>query len=255
MSKVYKHFHNLWVVRRSEILAYYNGDIEHANNSIRWMVKSGKAQTIKRGLYYLKQPNDWYKKEVLVSPWLIASRTYENSVIAYHSALRLYGDAYSETSQIQVAVNLKKVPASFKYQDATYLFYRDDISFGLDELSVKEVPVKTFTKERILLEGLKKVERFFGIEEFLKSIEGFKWIDLDRIDEMLPHYSSSINMRLGWLLEKFKEKWFIDDRFLNKLNKKRPEHLVFLVPNIRRGNILNRKWNLLIPKTLAYLDE
>jgi len=190
MSEIYKRFQHLHVVHRAEILRYFSGDVEKTNNAIRWLVKSGKAQAIKTGVYYFKRPQEWFENEVTVSPWLIAGRAIPEGVVVYHSALRLRGDAYSETSQFQVAGGLEfpRAPKSFAYQGANYRFYRADLSFGVEEVAVLDVTVRAFSKERILLEGLMAPDKFLGISEFLKSIEGFKGIDLDGLLAMLLHY-------------------------------------------------------------------
>lgn len=258
MSTTYEKFQHLRIVSRAEIMNHFSGDVEKANNAIRWLIKSGKAQPIKTGLYYLKRPDEWFEKEVTVSPWLVASKAMPNGVVAYHSALRLRGEAYSETSQFQVAVGLEfpRAPKSFAYQGASYHFSRADISFGIEEVPVLDFIVRAFSKERLLLEGLMAPDKFFGMAEFLKSIEGFKWIDLDSLLAMLPHYPlATISMRLGWLLEKFRDKWYVGDVILEKLRQNKPQDLAFLEARKRKGNVLERKWNLMVPATLAFLDE
>jgi len=258
MSKIYKKFQHLHIVHRAEILNYFARDVEKTNNAIRWLLKSGKAQTIKTGLYYFKRPQEWFENEVTVSPWLIAGRAILEGAIAYHSALRLRGEAYSETSQFQVAVGFEfsRAPKSFAYQGASYRFYRADLSFGVEEVAVLDGTVRAFSKERILLEGLMAPDKFLGMAEFLKSIEGFKWIDLDGLLAMLPHYPlSTISMRLGWLLEKFRAQWFVSDDILKKLGKNKPSDLTFLLARKRKGNRQVKNWNLLVPQNLAFVDE
>jgi len=258
MATLYEQFHHLRVVRRSEILTWLNGQVEKTNNAIKWLLKSGKAQRIKTGLYYFRRPDEWYQKDVLVSPWIIASCAAAGSVVAYHSALHIRGDAYSATKWIQIAINRgrKKPPPRFEYQNAEYRYYKDNTSFGVEEIIIQDLRVKTFTRERILLDGLAKPDRFFGLTEFLQSIDGYKWINPDKLFEYLPNYPAlAVRMRLGWLLERFQKKWYIKDETLEQLQKDRPDDMVFLVGNKRRGNKRIRKWNLLVPKTLDYLDE
>ncbi len=258
MSTIYEKFQPQRIVCRAEILNHFAGDVEKTNNAIRWLITSGKAQPIKAGLYYLKRPNEWFEKEATVSPWLVASKAVPNGVIAYHSALRLRGEAYSETSQFQVAVGLEfpRAPKSFAYQGARYHFFRADLSFGIEEIPVLDFIVRAFSKERLLLEGLMVPDRFFGIAEFLKSIEDFKWVDLEGLLSMLPHYPlATASMRLGWLLEKFRDKWYVGDEILEKLRQNKPQDLAFLEARKRKGNVLERKWNLMVPAALAFLDE
>ena len=59
MSEVYQKFLPQRVIRRTQVLDYLEGDVEKTNSALRWLVKSGKAQRIKAGLFYLKQPHEW----------------------------------------------------------------------------------------------------------------------------------------------------------------------------------------------------
>ncbi len=258
MSKVYKEFQHLRVVRRSEIAAKFNGNTEKTNNALRWLLKSGKAQRIKTGLYYFKKPDEWYQKEVAVSPWLIANRAVNGSIIAYHSALSIQGWAYSVSRWVQVAIDRKgkKLPVKFEYQNAEYHYYQDNVSYGVEEVPIGDVMVKTITKERILLDAMARPDRFFGIVEFLQSVESLQWINPDKLFEYLPHYpTTAVKMRLGWLLERFQKEWYINDEILEKLQEYRPHDPAFLVANKRKDNKRVKKWNLMVPKTLDYIDE
>lgn len=258
MSRIYEKFQHLRVVRRSEITAWFNHDAEQTNNALKWLLKSEKAQRIKTGLYYFKKPDEWYQKEVAVSPWLIAGRAVEDSVVSYHSALSIHGWAYSVSSWVQVVVDRsrKRLPKQFEYQNAEYHYYKDDTSYGVEEVSIQDVPINIFVKERLLLDAMARPDRFFGIAEFLQSVESFRWIDPDKLFEFLPHYPTvAVKMRLGWLLERFQKQWYISDEILDKLQEYRPDDSAFLVANKRQSNKRVKRWNLMVPKTLDYLDE
>ncbi len=258
MSEVYQKFAVQRVVRRTQVLDFLAGDVDKTNATLRWLIKSGKTQRIKTGLFYFKQPNEWYEIEITVSPWLIASNAEKGSVIGYHSALKLLGYAYSEVNELQIVVGLeyKRVPNSFSYQNTKYKYFRSDLSFGITEHITSERKIKILDKERLVLEGLMQPDKFYGMSEFLKSIENIKWLDLDHLLEMRAKYPlTTVSMRLGWLLQKYREEWYVDDSNLNQLKANRPEDRVFLVNRIRKGNILDKTWNLMVPNNILHLDE
>lgn len=94
-------------------------------------------------------------------------------------------------------------------------------------------------------------DRFLGMSEFLKSIEGFSWINLESLFEMVKHYPiKSISMRLGWLLENNKQQWHVAESALKKLEKNRTESRILLVKNKPKGNYLVKRWSLMVPRTL-----
>ncbi|MBC8402599.1 MAG: hypothetical protein H8E14_14015 [Candidatus Marinimicrobia bacterium] len=254
MIDVYEEFRQYKVVRREEIIRFFTGNVEKANNSIRWLVASGKAQRIKPGLLYLRQPNEWGKKEVSISPWLVAARSVDDAVIAFHSALAVRGEAYSDSSMIQMAVGLKntKKPNSFTYQGKAYTYYRENLDFGLMKKVVDDVKIQVFDPERIVLEGLKHSDRYLGMDEFLQGIEGIGWLDLSKLMQYLDSYyeSNSMRMRLGWLLELKQAQWYVKPKQLKRLEKTRPLDPVYLVSSKRSGNYRVARWNLMIPKNL-----
>jgi predicted transcriptional regulator of viral defense system len=258
MSKVYKKFAPQKVVRRKQVLDYFSGNTERTNAALRWLTGSGKAQRIKTGLYYFKQPDEWYKDEVFISQWIVASNAVQNGVIGYHSALHLLGYAYSEVKDVQTVIgrDYSRVPRAFTYQGVNYKYFRDDLSYGITLNVLADTKVKIFDIERVVLEGLMQPNKFYGMAEFLNSVNDIKWLDLDHLFEMVDNYPlPSVSMRLGWLLEKYKRKWYVEDSYLKKLRVNRPEDRVFLVNRQRNGNVLHKTWNLMVSKNLLTLEE
>lgn len=257
MSDVYNEFLSQKVIRRSQVIEFFSGNTEKSNAALKWLLKSGKAQRIKTGLFYFKPVNEWQTAEVIVVPWHIAANAVQGSVIGFHSALNLLGYAYSEIKDIQVVVSneLARVPKSFEYQKVRYQYTRSDVSFGVTQQVVDDVKIKTFDKERVVLEGLMDPDKFYGIAEYLQSIDDVTWLDLDHLFSLKEKYpTTSVNMRLGWLLEKYQQKWHVDDLYLKKLRKQRPEDRVFLVNKHRKGNVLDKTWNLMVPRKLMAME-
>jgi len=256
-EKILKKFQHKQVVHWKEIASFL-GDGIKATTAIQWLLKSGKAIVIKKGVYYLKRPNEWFRDNLEINPLIIAGHIHPNSVIGYHAAMKCYGIAYSESSLFQVALPkfIPRVLKPFKYQNAQYKFYRANLSFGIASSVIDDVRVKHFSRERILLEGLMFPDRFLGISEFIKSIEGFSWIDLDTLMDIINYYPlTSISMRLGWLLENYQQRWNVNESVLKKLEKKRPESRILLIKKRPRGNYLVKRWSLMVPNTVNELSE
>ncbi|MFZ1946208.1 MAG: hypothetical protein WAW06_01520 [bacterium] len=256
-ESIYRRFRPGRFVRRSDIGALLR-DPRRTATAVAWLLESGRALTVQRGLYYLKSPDEWHRDSVEVNPLLVAANAHPKGVIGYHAALKCYGSAYSESSQYQVAVDksVRRVLKGFDFQRAGYKFYRADLSFGLASSVIDDVRVSHFSRERILLEGLMFPDRFLGIGEFLQSIESFTWVDLDALRGMVRYYPLvTICMRLGWLLEQNAERWHVGARILNDLEQHRPESRILLVKSMSRGNRLVRRWSLMVPKTVDALTE
>ena len=99
-------------------------------------------------------------------------------------------------------------------------------------------------------------DKFYGFSEFLKSVEGIMWLDLDHLLSMISKFPlPTISMRLGWLLQKKHKDWYVEESHLDRLKAYRPEDKVFLISSVRNGNILDKTWNLMVPKEILNLDE
>jgi len=62
--KILKKFQNKRVVRWKEIASFL-GDEVKATTATQWMLKSGKALVIKKGVYYLKRPDEWFRNNLV----------------------------------------------------------------------------------------------------------------------------------------------------------------------------------------------
>jgi predicted transcriptional regulator of viral defense system len=257
-GKLYHAFQQERIVQRKDIVYFYDGNAPLANLNIQRLLKSRRAIRIKTGVYYFKKPDEFYDDLTLVKPLLVAGKVHPEGILVYHTALRLTGDAYSESHVFQVGIpgEKRRLPRQFEFQNAEYRFYRIDNSFGLETTVIDDVRIRHFSKERIVVEGLMHPDHFYGMPEFVKSIEGFKWIDIDALLTMLPHYPvQTASMRLGWLLERFQKRWYVPEDILSELEQYRTISRLFLVSRQRKGNKLSPRWNLMVPKTLYNLDE
>ena len=257
IEDILKRFQHQGIVTRKEIMAKL-GDQVKTTTAVKGLLENRKALFIKKGLYYLKSPDEWYRDYVEINPLLLAGRMHPKSVVGYHAALKCYGTAYSESNLFQVALDnsVRRVSKPFEFQNVRYQFYKADLSFGIVSSVLDKFKIKHFSRERLLLEGLMFPERFLGIGEFLQSIDGFTWLDLDDLLSMINHYpKTTIYMRLGGLLECNKKKWSVDEKILKKLEKKRPESRLMLVKNQTRNNYLVKRWSLMVPKTVNELSE
>lgn len=256
-KKIFLEFGYKRIVRWKEIVSLL-GDEVKATTVMQWLLKSRKAIAVRKGLYFLKWPNEWLLEEIEVNPLIVAGNLHPNGIIGYHSAFKCYGVAHSESNVFQVALpkSVKRVMKPFNFQQARYEFFRTDLSFGITSSVIDDVRLKHFSRERILLEGLKVPDRFLGIHEFLMSLEGFLWIDFSDLMSILSNYpATTICMRLGWLLESYRERWNVSDSILKILEKNRTESRIYLLKKQTKGNYLVKRWNLMVPKTLEDLSE
>jgi hypothetical protein len=112
--------------------------------------------------------------------------------------------------------------------------------------------------ERTLVEGLLRLGRVGGMEEFLNSAGALPAPKLDVIEEILEVYRTKhLYAAVGWYLERCQEAWSIPSDFLNRLEKHRPGSPQYMERRSGFGKLFPR-WNLILPRFVARmggLDE
>ena len=104
--------------------------------------------------------------------------------------------------------------------------------------------------ELTLVEGFRYPHRVGGIEELVKSADGFRKLDLGEIRDLLTSVKQrKLNAAVGWFLSRDPDKWGADSRYLQDFRARIPAGPVYL----ERGassSLLVRAWNLLVPREL-----
>ena len=123
IEDILKRFQHQGIVTRKEILAKL-GDQVRTTTAVKGLLENRKALFIKKGLYYLKRPDEWYQDNVEINPLLLAGKIYPASAVGYHAALKCYGTAYSESNLFQVALDnsVRRASKPFEFQNARYQF-------------------------------------------------------------------------------------------------------------------------------------
>lgn len=94
-------------------LGTYN--LQAARKALLYYTKAGRLLNIRRGVYAVVSPNVT-PDQVLIDPYLFASKASNNSVLAYHTALELHGVAYSLFEQFTFLTSQKIKPFEFRSQ-------------------------------------------------------------------------------------------------------------------------------------------
>lgn len=118
------------------------------------------------------------------------------------------------------------------------------------EVSRGGTTLRVTTPERTLVDGFRELTLVGGLDELVESMDGFDSLNPDALQEILGAYH---NRRLwaavGWCLQRRLKYLFLDASILDDFQKHRPRTRVYLVPG-RRGGVLARDWNLIVPSHL-----
>lgn len=218
--------------------------------------KSGKIRRLKRGLYQTHPAG--MKRFPPPSSLLVTGRLSQDSVLSHHSAFEALGASHSEFPR-QATYWTKSPRHKIKILGVTYqpLLHPDQLrrsgkeDWGVEIIAVSGLDLRVTSRERTFVDSLQAPHWVGGWEEFCQCANKFSHLDLDKVLE----YASLLNSpallsRLGFFLETNRERFYVKEGFLKVLQEKKSRVVVPLVVGDQSKGVINREWNLLVPKGL-----
>jgi predicted transcriptional regulator of viral defense system len=219
---------------------------------IRRLVKAGRLQQIRKGLYAVLSPLE-NTKEYTPDKLLIASKIRKNYYLGFHTALEYHGAAYSTFNQAYICVKPKDRFNPFTYKRFKFkpVFVKETTS-QVAEKPYGTSKIRVSTKERTLLDCITRPQYAGGWEECIKSLENLSGVDAEKtVTLALEQKRKAIRRRLGYILELLRNRSpyyeHINDHTLNKLKKEKQASPQYLVRG--KKSKLDKKWNLYIPES------
>jgi len=216
-------------------------------------VKKGKLSHVRKGLYVVN--SDLTFVETGINPFMIAAKSAEDSVLAYHTALEFHGAAYTDFN-IHTFISCHRI-INFSYNAQDYRplhrrqFKRDKFITSRTMLGIE---VFATSLERTIVDVLDKPELSGGWEEIHRSLERIVVFDVSKsIDYALSLNKASIVAKLGYFLESRPDYTEIDPKFIDRLLPHIPKNHYYIDRNNTLGKgTLIKKWNIIVPN---YLHE
>jgi predicted transcriptional regulator of viral defense system len=215
--------------------------------------KQGRILRIRRGLYAVVPPGVEPHKSPL-DPYMIAAKMTNDAVLAYHTALELYGKAYSSYEHFFFLTKRKSLPLTFlSYQFRCVLFpkilrVKQQENFGVKLGERAGLSVRVTSLERTLVDVLDRPDLGGGWEEIWRSLESIEFFDLDQVVEYALLLENSTTVaKVGFFLDQHRETLMVDEAHLKPLRKLRPQKPHYMVRSHRSHGRLVKDWNLVVP--------
>ncbi len=110
------------VFTRDEFTAFLDADrprsVKTADSLLAYHTQRGRILRIRRGLYAVVQPGPASVMSQ-ISPYLVAAKMADDAVLAYHTALEFYGNAYSVSEHLRYLTRRMTRPVMF----SSYCFH------------------------------------------------------------------------------------------------------------------------------------
>jgi predicted transcriptional regulator of viral defense system len=214
------------------------------------LAKKGSLLRVRDGLYAAVPP-EYANSKFEIDRYVLFDRLMgSNGSIAYHSALEVHGVAYSRFTTVYY-ITTKKKPA-FEFQDIRYRPVFAKELFGTTSHVLNDQTIQVTDKERTFLDCIRRPDLCGGLEEYLKSVEGFKLMRPVKLLDHLERFDEqSLNQRAGFILSLLSDRINVSDDLLEVLRNRVGKNIYYLVPG-KRGTTcrLVKEWNLMVPRNL-----
>jgi len=221
---------------------------------------SGRIRLVARGLYAVVPPGT-ASEALRPDPFLVAVAARPDATFSHHAALELLGAAHSVWNECTAYTTSRRRPLELEGTTIRFLELPEAMKrrsrhrLGIRKIERRGRLLETTGPERTLVEGLRRPRFAGGLEELLLSARGFPTLDLDLLDEVLARYdTANLWAATGWFLERTVETFHVGEEVLARHAARVPASPQYLARG-RRGGVLHRRWNLIVPAELERLWE
>lgn len=222
--------------------------------------KRGRLLRVRRGLYWVVPPGA-DPATCAVDAFLLAAKMTPDAVLAYHTALELYGKAYSVFEEFQYLTARTVRPATFRsyrFRPVRFpkaLIAADKWGIGVETMDRAGVSVRVTNLERTLVDVLDRPDLAGGGEEAWRSLEMVEYFDLDRVvDYALLLANATTIAKVGFFLDQHRAALMVNDSHLERLRVHRPRQPHYLDRDRRHSGRFVADWNLVVPPEMLARD-
>ena len=127
------------------------------------------------------------------------------------------------------------------------LVEKNQVDFGTERADRFGQVIKLTGKERTLVDCLERPEYCGGFEEVYRCAEKLPFLNFDVLAEYLRLQDRRILFaKVGFFLEQHREAFFVEEDFLNDLERQVPRQPLYLEGRRKKGR-LDKRWNLIVP--------
>lgn len=239
-----KHF----VFTVEDVNQYYH-NLYSARSAVRRLLISEKALKIRSNLYTCISPETGGP---VANRFQIAGSINQSAYISHHTAMEYYG--ISDQIYYDVYVSSKQRFSDFEFDGYFYHFIHSRLEEGVisPEFSGK---IKITDRERTLLDCIKDMDKYSGIEETIENIRGFRQLDEGKLLHYLEKFSNRfLYQKTGFILSLFQEDLELSDEFFDACHEHIGKSKRYLTNNQPKGEF-DSQWNLIIPENLILLKN
>jgi len=222
---------------------------------IHKLLQKGKLLHPQKGLYVAVPPTKINVNSYQPDKYLIASKIQSLYYLGFHTALELYGCAYSVYNEIYIVV-----PSEQKFRNFTFkqIHYRPVFTAyatkGVKKRLHKNHELIMSTPSRTFLDCINRPEYVGGWEECLKSLEGLSGVNAQEIQQLLTTIRKDMLFRkTGFILTLLSDNPYYTG-LIDTLQPFLQRHIGTSPMYLKKGikSTLNTSWKLYVPIGFEY---
>jgi len=228
-----------------------------SNNLLSKQVAAGRLVRVKRGIY-ATVPYGVDPKKFQPDPYLVATHSRDDAVVALHSAMSFHGKAYSVWWRMQYLTAARVRPFTFRgveyagIQAPRPVRELPEFGGGVQLRPHAGVKVRVTSLERTLVDLLHTPEQGGGWEEIWRSLESVEFFKLDMVIKYAYLLGSSLTIaRVGFFLDQHREELMVGDVHLDALARHVPSQPSYLDRRREQGRLVH-PWNLIVPEKVLH---
>lgn len=214
-----------------------------AEEQLRKAVRSGVVGRVRRGLLV---SNHGRFEGAPIDPAMVAMAADSRAALSYHSALEAYGVAHNASFVCRFRSDA--VRTGFAFRGVRYVPCGPLGCARVGSQRVEWGRRRVTTREQTVLDCLRKPSLAGGVEEAVRGITAFAYLDVDELLELLERGSASTCSRVGWLLDSKAGDWGVGEATLVQLESrlgKGPYRLGHPSPSDAGWSA---RWRLILPE-------
>lgn len=221
-----------------------------AEEQLRLAVKSGTVERVRRGLLV---SNRGRFDGVSVDQTEIVAAVDSNAVISYHSALEAHGVAHN--AGFVCYFRSDTIHTKFEFHGITYQPCGSVNNTKYKILRSAAGTYRATSREQTLIDCLARPALAGGIEEAIRSLTAFVYLDVDELVTAATSMGPSMTARVGWLLSMKATEWHVDEKHLTILENTLGAGPYRLHPVSAKTAGWSAQWKLLLPATSEEVES
>ena len=211
--------------------------------------KKGRLLHVRKGLYVVANPSVYQAADI--SPFLIAGKATEGSILAYHTALESHGISYTDFNEHTYIAPQRS--QDFDFQNQHYRSFISQNFFHIETVLLFGIEIKRTTLERTIVDVLDRPEVSGGWEEVMRSLDHVTVFNTEMaVDYALSLGRASAVAKLGYFLEQRPDYLQTDQKILKRLLPHIPKNPYYIDRKSSSKGLGTyiKKWEIIVPTYL-----